>query len=97
MLPFEWKHYTALIPQCSEEYEPDARFNEAATSLDGPEATSLAKIDSEGYDRLVSFVRWVCICLLVADEVQQHVHATAWPTAWSEELLRASWVSAAAL
>jgi uncharacterized protein len=42
----------------SEEYEPDARFNQEATSLDGPEATSLAKIDTEGYDRLVQFVRY---------------------------------------
>jgi hypothetical protein len=43
---------------CSEEYEPDARFNQEATSLDGSEATSLAKIDAEGYDRLVQFVRY---------------------------------------
>ena len=52
---------TSLDPAvcgCSEEYEPDARFNQEATSLDGPEATSLAKIDAEGYDRLVQFVRY---------------------------------------
>lgn len=56
----EVAHY---FSECSEEYEPDARFNEAATSLDGPEATSLAKLDSEGYDRLVSFVRCVSVSL----------------------------------
>ena len=44
--------------RCSEEYEPDARLNREATSLDGPEATSMAKIDIEGYDRMVQFVRY---------------------------------------
>ena len=47
-----------IVWTCSEEYEPDARYNQEATSLDGPEATSLAKIDAEGYDRLVQFVRY---------------------------------------
>ncbi len=41
----------------SEEYEPDAKPIQAATSLDGSEATSLSKLSSEQYGNLVSFVR----------------------------------------
>jgi hypothetical protein len=69
-MPVDWSEWGGLWLPCagsvtpwgthlgSEEYEPDARFNQEATSLDGPEATSLAKIDAEGYDRLVQFVRY---------------------------------------
>lgn len=41
----------------SEEYEPDAKPIQTATSMDGPEATSLSKLSSEQYGNLVSFVR----------------------------------------
>lgn len=58
MLVCKWRCPTQTCWTYSEEYEPDARLNQEATSLDGPEATSLAKIDAEGYDRLVQFVRY---------------------------------------
>jgi len=46
-----------MLTVCSEEYELDAKPIQAATSLDGPEATSLAKLSSEQYGNMVSFVR----------------------------------------
>ena len=40
-----------------EEYEPDARLLEAATSVNGPEETSFASLDEDGAATLFDYVR----------------------------------------
>ena len=41
-----------------EEYEPDARLLEAATSVNGPEETSFAALDEDGAGTLFDYVRY---------------------------------------